>query len=171
WSRIVAERVALVGRAPQVSGRGVDADACRIADTRGIHLHELSVGGVLEDVRAVELGFVLVGIVDVRQRTDGDPQAFAVGREGDVARRMAAGRQIGNDGRRRVIRLHVAALVRKAHDRIRVADVEPQRIRPGGNERDAVRLPQPAGVHRHLFRLAIGGASAEYLDLYGERFA
>ena len=92
--QVVAERVALVGGAPDFAGGGIDSDAGGIADARGVDADEFAVGGVLEDVGAVEFAGVAVGIVDVGAGADGDEQALAVEGEGEVAGGVAAGGEV-----------------------------------------------------------------------------
>jgi hypothetical protein len=69
---VVAERVALVGGAPELAGGRVDGLADAVADAVGVDLDELAFGGVFEHIGAVELARVGVGVVDVGAGADGD---------------------------------------------------------------------------------------------------
>ena len=62
---VVAEVIALVGGAPEGAGDGVDGLAYAVAQAVGVDLDELAVGGVGEDVGAVELARMGVGVVYV----------------------------------------------------------------------------------------------------------
>jgi hypothetical protein len=74
-------------------------------------------------------GWMRVGIVDIRARTDGNKHGFSVGRELNVTRPVAAAiGQIG-DVLRSASGLQIAALVAEAHDRVGVGYVYPFRIR------------------------------------------
>ena len=89
---VVAEVVALVGGAPELAGGGIDGLADAVADAGGVDLDELAFGGVLEDVGAVELLGMGVGVVDVGAGADGDEHVLAVFGEDDVAGPVAAAR-------------------------------------------------------------------------------
>ncbi len=75
---VVAERVALVGGAPELAGGGVDGFADAIANSRGVDLDELAFGGELEDVGAMEFLGVRVGVVDVGVRADRGEELAAI---------------------------------------------------------------------------------------------
>ena len=87
---VVAEVVALVGGAPELAGDGVDGLADAVADAGGVDLDELALGREFEDVGAVELAGVGVGVVDVGAGADGDEHVLAVLGEDDVAGPVAA---------------------------------------------------------------------------------
>ena len=69
---MVAEVIALVGGAPQGAGDRVDGLADAVAQAVGVDLDELAVGGVGEDVGAVEFAGVRVGVVYVGAGAYGD---------------------------------------------------------------------------------------------------
>ena len=92
--QVVAEVVALVGGAPELAGGGVDGFADAVADAVGVDLDELALGSELEDVGAVELAGVGVGVVHVGAGADGDEHVFAVLGEDDVARPVAAAHEL-----------------------------------------------------------------------------
>ena len=59
----------------------------------------------------------------------------------------------------------IAVVIRKTHDRIHVGDIHPLRIGSQRIERDAERRIQAGGEDLHLLGLAVGGDSAEHLDV------
>src|SRR5580658_2035658 len=63
--QVIAEVVALVGRAPKLSGGGVDGLTDAVADPGSVNLDELACGSVLEDVSPVELLGMRVRIIDI----------------------------------------------------------------------------------------------------------
>jgi len=69
-NKMVAQVVAVVGRAPQLTGDGIDGFTHAVADAGGVHLDELSFGSVLEDVGAMEL---LGGCVSGSSALDPEP--------------------------------------------------------------------------------------------------
>ncbi len=95
---VVAEAIALIGRAPQLAGDGVDGFADAVADAPGVDLDELAVGRELEDIGAVEFLRVGVGVVDVGVRADGGEELAAVFGEDQVAGPVAAAAQASAAG-------------------------------------------------------------------------
>ena len=99
----------------------------------------------------VWFGLVIVGIVDVRLRSHGNIELFAVRRERQIARGVAAasalcaGKYFFDDCLGLPPWLHISIAIRKAQHGICVADVHPFRIRPGRIERDSKRLPESGG--------------------------
>src|SRR5579884_1819610 len=166
---IVADFVALVHRAPQLSRFGMDRFADTIANSPGIDAEAAAVRIEFEHVGAVIFDGIVVSVIDVRVRANRDEHLLAIGREDDVARPVAAAAQVS--AARQIgdlllwpACLHVAILVREANDRIGVADVHPLRIRPGRIEVDAEWFAQSCGKHLRSLRLAILANAAE--DLY-----
>ena len=52
-------------------------------------------------------------------------------------------------------RFQIAIVIRETHDLIRIADIDPLRIRARRIKRDAIRPLQSARKDRGLFRLAV----------------
>src|SRR6185369_17399524 len=106
--QVIAEGIAFIGGAPDFAGGGIDSDARRVADAGCVDAGEFAVGGVFEDVGAVEFAGVAVGIADVGAGADGDEQALAVEGEGEVAGGMASGGKVRDYFFYRSGSLHVA---------------------------------------------------------------
>ena len=141
---VVAEAVALVDRAPDVAGRGMDGEPGAVAQPGGVVPQPLSLGIEGADGRAVRLRApgraaavrLLVGR-DLRRRQSGmrrhcrpptlDPDPTATKRRApsfdDRRRRgpVTVGRDAGDDDLRGAGRLRVAGLVREAHDLVVLA--------------------------------------------------
>src|SRR5258705_13922002 len=113
----------------------------------------------------MELAFVDVWIVDVGLRSDRNEHALAILRKDHVARGVTTSGQLRDEDFCRAGRLYVAAVVRKADDRVGVADVDPLRVGAGWEERHAKWLAEPAGEHGRLLGLAVGAATAQDADL------
>lgn len=62
-NEVVAELVALVHRAPDLAGRGIDAGADRVANARGVDADGFALGGKLLDQGAVFVFVVFVNVV------------------------------------------------------------------------------------------------------------
>ena len=159
---VVAEAIAFIGRAPQFAGNGVDGFTDAVADAPGVDLDEVAFGGELEDVGAVVLLGVSVGVVDVGVGADGGEELAAVFRKDQVAGPVAAAAQASAAGQfSEVFRgsacLQIAILVREADDAVGVADVDVFGIGARGIERDAERLMQAVCEDGGLLRLAVRG--------------
>src|SRR6185437_1313379 len=160
---VVAEIVALVGRAP---GRAVrlhrKADA--IADARGEQLLVLAVRierqhrgavGLRAPRRAERLlrapGLQPAGrraqpLRDVAGGADRHQHPLAVRREDNVAGRMAvAGRKFRNDGLRLTGGVQIASTIGKAHDAVGVSDIDPLRVVAARKKRNPERRAKTAG--------------------------
>ena len=95
--QVVAKRIALVHRTPQLARLGIDREsAAGIANAVGIYtqLTLLRIAG--QNIRAILLPGIGLGVVHVRLRADRDNQFLAIGREVERARPMPAGGEIGN---------------------------------------------------------------------------
>src|SRR5512146_1961963 len=101
-NEIVAEAVALVDGGPEFAGFGVDGDADGVADAGGVDALAGSVRIEFEDVGAMVLGGIVVGVVDVGARADGDEHLFVVLGEVNsaspvsAAAKAAAAREVGD---------------------------------------------------------------------------
>ena len=83
---------------------------------------------------------------DIAGRADRNQHPLVVGRERDVAGRMAvAGRQLRNDLSPPAGGLQIAAAIGKAHDAVGVGDIDPLRVVAARKERDAERAVKAAG--------------------------
>ncbi len=113
-----------------------------------------------------------VGVIVVGVRADGDEHGFAVERESDVARPVAAAAKQSAAGEianflRGAARLQVSIVIREAHDRAGVADVDPLRLRTGRIESDAEWFVEAGGEGLHLLRAALGVDPAHHFDVSG----
>ena len=119
---MVAERVPLIGGTPKLFGRGIDGFANAISQTRSINLDELALGCVFEDVRAMELAGMCIGVISIGAGTYGDKQMLAVFTENDIARPVTASGEmgvagnIGDDGFSSRGGVQVAGVVRETLD-------------------------------------------------------
>src|ERR1019366_3640214 len=83
-NKIVAEAVALIGRAPELACCRVDGFSYAVAQARCVDLYELSVGRELKYVGAMILLGVGVGVVHVGVGADRGKKPGAVLGEGEV---------------------------------------------------------------------------------------
>ena len=170
---VVAEVVALVGGAPERAGDGVDGLADAVADAVGVDLLKLAVGGELEDVGAVELAGVGVGVVHIGAGADRDEQVFAVLGEDDVAGPVAAARELRvagddrNDGLDWSHRVQVARVIREALHAGGVANVDVLGVRAGGIEGDAEGVVEAGGEGLDGCGGAVGFDAAQDDELAG----
>ena len=91
---IVAEGVAFVGGAPEIARFRLNRFANAVADAGGVDAHTGAVGIELQHVGAAHFGGIVIGVIHVRTRADGDQHLFAVAREDDVARPMTAAKRV-----------------------------------------------------------------------------
>src|SRR5438445_240090 len=71
--QIVAECVTFVDRAPEFSGLRIDGQASAvIANTVGVDVEYAIFRTTAQDVGALLLGRIRIGVVNIRQGTDGD---------------------------------------------------------------------------------------------------
>ena len=153
--QVVAEQVALVGRAPEVAGLGLNRFADAVADAGGVDALAGAVGIEFEHVGAIDFAGIVVGVIHIRARADGDEHLLAVTREHDVARPMAAAVGSAVSPLGRVFTMISAGprafksplRIGKAHDGIGVADVNVLRIRTRRIEGDS-EGPMQAGRRR-----------------------
>ena len=167
--QVVAEVVALVGGAPELSGGGIDGFADAVADAGGVDLDELAFGRVFEDVGAVELFGVRVGVIDIGSGAYGDEHVLAVFGEDNVAGPMAAARElgiagdVGNDGFRRAGGVQIACVIGNSLNGSGVADVDVLRV-VSGIEGDAEGMVQAGGELLDLRGFAVGADAAKDQD-------
>src|ERR1700733_563076 len=169
--RVVADAVALVGRAPQRAAAGRNRHADAVTDAVGIDALVLAVGIERQNVGA--LGFAAPGraermarhevlqlaagkfahaVGDIGGRAGRHKHCLAVRREHDVAGMMTAGTEMWDDGFGRAARGGIAVTIGIAENGIGIADIDPLRIGPGRIEGDAERITEPGGEHRRLSR-------------------
>jgi hypothetical protein len=158
--------IALIGRAPERAGGGVDGLADAVADAGSVNLDELAFRREFEDVGAMKLTLMGVGVIDVGAGADGDEHVLAVFGEDNVARPVAAAgelgvtRNVGNDGLSGTGGVEIAQVVREALDGGGVADVDvPWIVR--GVEGDAERMVEAGGELFNLGGLAVGAHAAQ----------
>src|SRR6185503_7623408 len=183
---IVAERVTLVGRAPEIVGFGLHRERHAIADAgcewlsgpvRAYVEHEhvcavlLAAPSGADAVLAfprldLVCGFLRHVLCDVRQRADRDEHAAAVGREDEVARVVAFARrcELAYHDFRRTRGFAVARLVRETNDAIHLGDVEPLRRRARRVELHAEWPRQPGREFRGARDARAVRGRLEHLD-------
>src|SRR6185312_2499429 len=155
-NKVVADHVPFVYRAPELPGVGIDRDTGWIANSRSVDLHEFTFGRELENVGAVMLAWMRIGIVNVGSRADGDKELAAVQREGKIARPMAAARrQFIDDRLRRTAGLQIAIVIGIAHNGVRIAEIDPLRIIAKRIKRNPVIHLQTCCEDGLLFGLAV----------------
>src|SRR6266404_1563754 len=165
WNEIVSQRIPLVHRTPQLTGLRVDRQAYTIADAVGVNSHRRTVGIELQNIRTILFRRRGIGVVNIRHRAHRNEHMLAVGGELYVARPMpAAPGDIGNMFRR-TARFQIPILIRKAHNRICVPNVDPLRVRSWRIKIDSERAVQTARKYLRLLRFALGCNSTEYPDL------
>src|SRR6266702_7087475 len=144
---IIAEAIALVGRAPKLAGHRVHRHADAIADAGCESSLALALRIEDEHVGAVGLGSPgraqgLLLLPPAERRLIGSAQAVAgigggahrdehpraVLGEDDVAGRVTSGREPGDDNLRPAVRLHLAAAIGEADDGVGFSDMGPLRI-------------------------------------------
>ncbi len=181
--QIVAEPVALVGRAPEIAGLRLDGEADAVAQAGGEAAPIAAAGIENENVGAAILiaparaepmrrlpttklvrTFPRHALCDVRGRADRDEHALAVRREHDVARRMAAIGKTRNDLLRRAARLEVAAAIGKAQHRGGGGDIEKLRVGAGRVEGEAEGCVEIVGENRAACRRRRAVRRAQYAD-------
>ncbi|CDX27565.1 hypothetical protein MPL3356_70065 [Mesorhizobium plurifarium] len=181
---VVAKLVALVDDAPERAGRRLHGHAGAVAQAGGDRPAVLAVGvegehvgaalfrapGLAQRLRfspfldtALRPGAHILG--DVGAGADRQIERLAVGREGDVARPVVAGGDLGHDGFRLGGRFQVAVAIGEAHDAIAVGDIDPLRLVARRVEGDAVRPGQALGEDRFLRRLRAAFRQAIDADL------
>ncbi len=162
--------VALVGGAPEGTGDGINGFADAVTQAAGVDFDELAVGGVGEDVGAVELAGVGVGVVYVGAGAYGDEEVLVVLGKDDVAGPVAAAAKlgvagdVGDDGLRLGGGVEVAIFVGEALDGGGVADVDVLRVGAGGIEGDAEGVVEASGEFLDGGGAAVGSDAAEDED-------
>src|SRR6266478_2294643 len=163
-NEIVSQRVPLVHRTPQLAGLRVDRQAYTIADAGRVNSHRRTVGIELQNIGTILFRRGSIGVVNIRHRAHRNEHMLAVGGELYVARPMsAAPGDIGNMFRR-TARFQIPILIRKAHNRICVPNVDPLRVRSWRIKIDSEGTIQTGGIDPRLLRLTLGCNSAKYLD-------
>src|SRR5437879_12418514 len=100
---IIAEFVALINGGPEFAGLWVDGNTYCIADTPRVNTQPGAIGVRLQDVRPVKFNGIVVGIVDVRLRSDRYVHLLPIQRKHNVARPVSpsaqqpAAREIGHN--------------------------------------------------------------------------
>src|SRR5215813_6331743 len=119
------------------------------------------------------LARVVVHLIDVGIRADGDEQRLSIEREGNVSRpvsaptRPATAWQVRNHGLSGPARFEVAVLVGKPDHRVGIRHVHVLGLWTQRVERYAEGFMQSSGKNGGLLRLAVGGDAAKNLDLAG----
>src|SRR6202034_3206775 len=95
---MVAQIVALIGGAPELTCSRIDCLANAVADAVGIDFDELAVRRVLQPIGAGELFRMRVRVGRVRARPHGDKQVLTVFRKDYVASPVTSARELGVSG-------------------------------------------------------------------------
>lgn len=166
WDKMVAERVSLIGGTPKLSGCGIDGFANAIPQARSVNLDELPLGCVFEDVCAMELAGMGIGVISIGAGAYGDKHMLAVFTENDIARPVAASGElgvagnIGDDGLSSRGGVHVAGAIRESLDGGGIAHVNVPGV-VGGIEGDAEGVIKAGGELLDLSGLAVRSHAAK----------
>ncbi len=140
----------------------------RVPDSVGIDPPASAIRVELQDVSAVMLRGITVGVVHVGTGPHRHKHLAPIAGERDVPRPMpAAGWNVSNHHLGWASGLEIPIFVREAHHRVRVPHVDKPGIRPRWVERDTERPLQSAGVHGNRLCLAIRAGAAQHLDAPG----
>src|SRR4029077_18571438 len=93
--QVIAQEVAFVCGAPQVAGFRLDGFADAIPDAGSVDAEISAVGIELQHIGAVDLGGIIVRVVDVGARAHGNEYFFGIGGKDDIARSVAAAIGVG----------------------------------------------------------------------------
>src|SRR5256885_1550940 len=167
---IVAQRVAFVDGAPQLTSFRVDGQADTIANAVGEDTHRGTVGIELQNVGAIFFRRSRIGVIDIGSRANGNEHLLAICREHDVARPVAVSAGYVGNMFGRAARLQIAVLVRKANDGIRVAHVNPLWIGSGRVEINSKWPVQASRKDFGAFRFSFGGDAVEDADFSAAAF-
>ena len=161
--QIVSEAVALIGGAPERAALRRDGEPRAIADPVRERTKAAALG--VGDQHACAIRLVRPGGADpgpllqrrdparrradhpvsnVRGRTDGDEEPLAVLRESDIPRPVPARRQAWHDHLGGAARDVIASRIDKAHDAIRLGDIDVAGLRARRIEGHAIGPVQPA---------------------------
>src|SRR5258706_2241637 len=168
---VVAQRVALIYRTPQLAGLRTHCNSApSITNAVGIYakmaIHRIA----HKTVCAILLSGRSVRIVDVRARAHSDKQFLAVSRKVNRPRPVpASARQIG-DMLRRSARLQISIAIREANHFSGAAHIQPLRVRSRRIKSQSIRTFQAACEDGRLLRLAVAGDSPEDADAAGVTF-
>src|SRR5256886_2985057 len=167
---IVAQRVAFIDGAPQLTSFRVEGKADTIANAVREDTHRGTVGIELQNVGAIFFRRSRIWVIDIGSRANGNEHLLAICREHDVARPVAV--SAGNVGNvfGRAARLQLAILVWKADDGIRVAHVNPLRIGSGRGEINSKWPVQTSRKDFGAFRFSFGGDAVEDADFSAAAF-
>src|SRR6266850_1558805 len=155
-NQIVPQRVAFVHRTPQLAGLRIDRHSYAVADAVGVNAHCRAVRIEFEDIRTILLRRCRIRVVNIRGRTHRDKHFLTVGRELNVPRPMAIATRHIRDVFCGSARFQISVLIRKAHYRVRVSNIDPLGIRPRRIKVDAERAVQTGGENLRLLWLALG---------------
>ena len=89
-NKVVAQRIAFVYRAPEISSLRLNRNTHGIADARGVDAEACAVGVIFQNVGAVQFGGIIVHVVVVRPRSYGDIHLLAIAGKSDIARPVSA---------------------------------------------------------------------------------
>src|SRR5262249_1804237 len=134
-------------RCPELPRARLDGYADRVAYSPGVDASAAAFWRKLEDVGAMKLDRIVVGVVVVRAGTDRYVHLFSVERKGDVAcpvsasREATSGRQIRHDDLPTILCFEIAVAIGKANHRIGIADIKPLRLASRRIKGHAERLP------------------------------
>ena len=164
---MVAEVITLICGAPEPIGDWIDGFTNTVTDAGGVNLNELAFGGVLENVGAMKLLRVGIGIVRIGAGAHGNQHVLVILGEDDVsgpvtsAGELSIARDVSDDRLCRAGGMQIARVIWESLDGGGVADINIFRVR-ARVEGDAERMIQPSGELRYLCCLAIGPDATEY---------
>src|SRR5207248_8735420 len=173
--KIVADVVTFVDGTPRLARFGIDGNSDAIANAGGEDAASRAIGIELENVGAFGLRGIIVGVVDVGMRADGDVHLLAIEGESNIpcpvtsATKASPAGKIG-DLLRGATRFEFSILIGKANDRVGVPNVDPLRIGSDGIDRDPKRLVETCGKSLSAIGLAVFGDAPEDHDNAGFAF-
>src|ERR1700722_5483355 len=154
--QVVAQRIALVDRAPELSRLRIYRNpASGIANPIRVYL-QLAIRRIArQNVGPIFLRRMSVSIVDIRSRTYAHKHFLPIRRKRNRTSPMSApGWQIG-DVLRFSARLQISIVIWEANHFVRVANVDPLRFRPRRIKRNPVRTFETLRENFRPFRLTI----------------
>src|SRR6202007_1108156 len=131
---MIAEIIAFVGRAPQLTGDGVDSLSDAVADAGSVDFDERTFGRVFQHIGPVELSGMRIWIIGIRCRAYRNQHIFVVLSENNVSGPVPSTLELGvsgnirNDGFWGSSRMQIAGVVRNPLNGGRIADVDILRI-------------------------------------------
>ena len=85
-NEVVAQRIAFVYRAPEISSLRLNSNTHGIADARRVDAEARAVRVVFQNVGAVQFAGIIIHVVVVRPRSYGDIHLLAIAGKSDIAR-------------------------------------------------------------------------------------